>query len=498
MLILPLARKPDWRRPPIITLLLVAACAAVFFGLQQGDARHYRQAVAFYLDSPLPDIEFPRYIAYLEAHDRAGRARALRRALAQGEGAGAQVLARMQADGRFMERLRSGEVVTPDHPAFAQWRRARAEFEQRLERVTIQRLGFVPAHPTALAAVAHMFLHAGIGHLVGNMIFLVLVGYVVEAVVGRLLFLGVYLLGGLIAAAAFAAVYSNSAVPLVGASGAISGLMGAYVVLFGLRRIPFFYSLGFYFDFARAPAILLLPAWIGWEAYQLLFGGTSGVAYMAHIGGLAGGALLGVGLRLTGQVDMAFLDRDEQQEQDTADMDKGLEHLANLELDAARERFRALLRRHPDHREALAKLYTVARYQPDSEEYHRLARRIFALPGNDPAVLRFKRETFRDYVTTAKPRTRFDPDQFLDLTNRFATGGYPEDAATMATSLLKQGQATERLPRTLMLVARGLARKGEAERARRFMQTLVEQFPDSDEAWDARELLVNPDALGGA
>jgi membrane associated rhomboid family serine protease len=496
MLILPLARKPDWRRPPVVTLLLVLANVAVFFGLQQGDHRRYQAAVTHYLQSPLPDIEFPRYIAYLEKRDRYGDARAIRKALAGGDDAGARVLARMQADGRFMNRLRAGRVVTPAQPAYAEWRRAREGFQQQLARVTAQRLGFIPARPAPLDALAHMVLHAGTGHLVANMVFLVLVGYVVEAVAGWLLVLGVYLLGGLIAAAAFAAVYPGSGVALVGASGAISGLMGAYVALFGLRRIPFFYSLGFNFGFARAPAILLLPLWLALEAYQLLFAGVPNVAYMAHIGGLAGGALLGAGLRLAGTVDLAFLDRDEREERDTADMEQGLEHLANLELDAARERFRALLRRDPDNREALAKLYTVARYRPDTDEYHQLAHRIFALPENDPATLRFKRETFRDYVTTARPHTRFEPGPFLELANRFAVGGFPEDAATMVNSLLKREQASEGLPQALLLLARGLARKGEGERAQRYMRTLVERFPDSDEAWDAREVLVHPDATG--
>lgn len=495
MLILPLARKPDWRRPPVITLLLVLANAAVFFLIQQDDPRHYREAAAYYLQSPLPDIEFPRYIAYLEEQGRHSRARTIREALADKE-AGAAVLSRMQGDGPFMARLHRGEVVTPDHPAFAAWRRARREYEQRLQKVTSQRLGFVPARPEPVDALAHMFLHASLGHLIGNMVFLVLIGYVVEAVVGRLLYVGVYLLGGLIATSAFAAVYADSAVPLVGASGAISGLMGTYVVLFGLRRIPFFYSVLFYFDFVRVPAIVMLPVWLGLEAYQLLFAGVASVAYVAHMGGLAGGALLGVGLRLAGQVDMEFLDRDAREEQDATDMEKGLEHLGNLELDKARERFRALLRRHPDHREALGKLYTVARYRPDSDEFHQLAHRIFALPGTDAATLRFKRETFRDYVTVARPQTRFDPEQFMDLARRFAVGGFPEDAATMVNSLLKQGKEHDRLPQVIMLLARGLARKGDGERARRYMQTLVERFPDSEEAWDAREILVDPGALG--
>ncbi|MEF8792563.1 rhomboid family intramembrane serine protease [Thiohalorhabdus sp.] len=490
MLILPLARKPDWRRPPIISLLLVAASVAAFFGLQRDDDRLYQEAEAYYLESPLPDLEFPAYIAHLEERGRAARARALRRALAQeSDKAAARVLASMRGNGRFMERLRAGGVITPGHPAFAEWRQARASFQRRMNRVTSQRLGFIPARPQALDVLAHMFLHGSAGHLVGNMVFLVLVGYVVEAVIGRLFYLGVYLLGGLMAASTFAAVYSHSSAPLVGASGAIAALMGTYVLLFELRRIPFFYTLGFYSGFVRAPAAVMLPVWLGLEAYHLLSGGVSDVAYVAHMGGLAGGALLGLGLRLAAQVDMAFLDRDQREEQDRADMEQGLAHLANLDLDAARERFRALLKRNPDHREALAKLYTVASYRPDSDEYHRLAHRIFALSDNEAATLRFKRDTFRDYTANARPQMRFDPDRFLELAGRLAIGGFPEDAAPMVSSFLEKGKEHPRLPQTLVLLARGFARQDEPERGQRYLAALRERFPDSEEAGEARKML---------
>ena len=487
MLVLPMGRQSDWRRPPLITLLLVAANVAVFFLIQQGDGRQYKAAVAYYLDSSLPDIEFPRYIAYLQERGRDDRARAIRRSLARGDGAGARVLAGMQGDGRFMARLRRNQVVTPSHPAFAEWRQARAAFEQRLERVTSQRLGFASAQPRPLNALAHMFLHGGLGQLVANMVALVLLGFVVEGVVGRLLYLGLYLFGGVIAVLAFATVYSNSAAPLVGASGAIAALMGAYAALLGLRRISFFYSFPFHSGFARAPAFLLLPLWLGMEAYQLRFGGLVNGAYMAHLGGLAGGGLVGLGLRLTGAVDPAFLDRDEREERDTADMAKGLEHLANRHLEAARQRFRSILKRNPDHREALAKLYTVASYRPDSDEYHRLAHRIFALADSDPATLRLQRDTFRDYLAHARPRMRFHPGPFLDLAGRLAVGGFPEEAEAMVRSFLETGKNHPRLPQALMLVARGLAQQSEPERARRYREVLQARFPDSEEAGEVRD-----------
>jgi membrane associated rhomboid family serine protease len=89
-------------------------------------------------------------------------------------------------------------------------------------------------------------------------------------------------------------VYMDSTLPLVGASGSIAGLIGAYAVLFSKKKIKILFSSGFNFNYLRIPAIILLPIWIGSEFYQLYFGGDSHVAYTAHIGGLLCGAVFGI------------------------------------------------------------------------------------------------------------------------------------------------------------------------------------------------------------
>src|SRR5207253_3231721 len=128
-------------------------------------------------------------------------------------------------------------------------------------------------------------------HLLGNMLVLGVVGYIVEEVLGRRRYFAFYLLSGIASIALYWVCNRDSAVPALGASGAIAGVMGMYSVLFGLRRINFFYSLLVYFDIARAPAIVLLPVWLANEAYQLMVVGGH-VNYLAHIGGLLGGAAL--------------------------------------------------------------------------------------------------------------------------------------------------------------------------------------------------------------
>ena len=147
---------------------------------------------------------------------------------------------------------------------------------------------------TWTALVTSMFLHGGWMHLIGNMWFLWIFGNNIEDSMGHLRFLLFFLLTGLAASAGHILSSPGSTVPMVGASGAISGIMGAYLVLYPRVRIL---TLFFFIIFIR---IFPLPAWVMlayWFAIQLLSGTStpatgSGVAYWAHIGGFVAGLVL--------------------------------------------------------------------------------------------------------------------------------------------------------------------------------------------------------------
>jgi membrane associated rhomboid family serine protease len=140
-----------------------------------------------------------------------------------------------------------------------------------------------------------MFLHGGWLHLIGNMWFLWLFGNNVEDSMGRIRYLVFYLLSGLAAAATQTFMSPNSAIPMVGASGAISGVMGAYIVLYPRVRVHLLIFLGFFITRAAVPAYLMLGYWF---LLQLLGGLPSlgqeggGVAFWAHAGGFVAGAVL--------------------------------------------------------------------------------------------------------------------------------------------------------------------------------------------------------------
>jgi membrane associated rhomboid family serine protease len=154
----------------------------------------------------------------------------------------------------------------------------------------VARHGLVPDDPTVATAFTSMFLHAGWLHLLGNMLFLWLFGPNVEDSLGRVRFLAFYLVGGLIASAAQIAVDPSSTVPLVGASGAISALMGAYLRLYPWARVLTVVFCILFFTIVEIPVILMLVIWFGLQVVLGLLD-PGDVAYVAHLAGFAFGLL---------------------------------------------------------------------------------------------------------------------------------------------------------------------------------------------------------------
>ena len=153
---------------------------------------------------------------------------------------------------------------------------------------------FPPASfPIWLTVITAMFLHGGVLHLVGNMWYLWIFGDNVEDAMGHGRFLLFYLLTGGIAALAQIFANPSSQIPMIGASGAIAGVLGAYMVLYPQGRVLTLLWVFYFIRFIELPALIVLGFWflIQLLSYSLNpFGG--GVAWMAHIGGFLAGALL--------------------------------------------------------------------------------------------------------------------------------------------------------------------------------------------------------------
>lgn len=177
----------------------------------------------------------------------------------------------------------------------------------------IKTLGFIPyelrhlgairiqsAIPVAATVFSAMFIHGGWLHLLGNMLYLYVFGDNVEDRLGHSRYLIFYLLCGISAALVHAAIFPQSRVPSVGASGAIAGVLAAYMLCYPRARVTTLIFIFFFIRIVRIPAIILLGLWI---VLQIISGMTElsaragGIAWFAHIGGFASGLVLLLAMR---------------------------------------------------------------------------------------------------------------------------------------------------------------------------------------------------------
>jgi membrane associated rhomboid family serine protease len=171
-------------------------------------------------------------------------------------------------------------------------------YEQSLRPPALDALvhvyGVVPARLEPVAVFTSMFLHAGWGHFLGNMLFLWIFGDNVEDRLGHVRFVAFYFLCGV--AAVFAHVYMNPAskIPTIGASGAIAGILGGYFVLYPHSRVLALLPLFIIWEIVEVPAILFLGMWFLLQFYYVGMaavrtGAEGGVAFWAHIAGFVAG-----------------------------------------------------------------------------------------------------------------------------------------------------------------------------------------------------------------
>lgn len=286
MIIVPVEKQIDWRRPPLVLFALVILNVFIFAFYQSGDYELLEEAVQQYQQQGLLQTEWRAYQAYQRSLEQQGSEQ--QEPLRKNDEFIQFYIVSDPGFDRFMSS--QGEQYIPSGQRL-KWRQARQQVEALSGRVSSNAFGFHSNNVSPIQLISYQFLHGDISHLLGNMVFLILVGFAAEAALGSLVFLSFYLLSG-IGAALLYAVFSTSSIGLVGASGSISGVMAMYVVLFGLRKIQFFYYVFVFTGYFRAAAIVILPFYILKELYSYFAYTDSNVAFTAHIGGFITGAVL--------------------------------------------------------------------------------------------------------------------------------------------------------------------------------------------------------------
>lgn len=259
-------------RRPLVTLGIMLICVLVFILTRSSDAR----------DNARLDHDLGLVVSYFNSHPYLRLTPRIRQL------AGGNIrddATRQPHPQRPTTAVRAREQLKLNQLERRAWNSFRTSITTRL--------GAVPADLTLFRALSSIFMHSDWLHLLGNLFFLYLVGPFLEDVWGRTIFTAVFLAAGVVAVAGHTATHPHSVIPMIGASGAIAGLMGAFLVRFWRTRFRLMYwgvliaPMTFH-----APAWLVLPAWLFNEIiatrWELVPGGNS-VAHSAHVAGFLGG-----------------------------------------------------------------------------------------------------------------------------------------------------------------------------------------------------------------
>jgi membrane associated rhomboid family serine protease len=244
-----------------------------------------------------------------------------------------------------------------------------ASYAQLNSASLLSKYAFIPARPTLLSLITANFLHGGWLHIIGNMWFLWLAGAILEDTWGRVIYLAFYLVAGALALQVHAMVYPGSFTPTIGASGAIAGLMGAFLVRFPTTKIEMGYLFFYRFYRFKMAAYWLLPLWFLVEILYGSVGQSSGVAHWVHIGGFGFGALIALAIQKTGLEQMA--------EKGIQDKISWVSHPLLAEASEQMEK------NQPDL--AAANLQKLLKEKPDSIDAYRMLQRIFWQKNDLPA-----------------------------------------------------------------------------------------------------------------
>lgn len=276
-LFIPLRTEDDSEHLPNLTITLITINLVIFIFSSSVVNRQYSELE--YLNQALFELEGPYLSEQIQSQPS---------------------LMNLRAEDLHEMVLKEG-WIPPGSPDFNQWVQLYEEFKTKESGTLYQKWGLIPAKPNLINMITSMFLHGGLSHVIGNMLFLWIVGCNIEQDWGWKKFLIAYFFSGIVACLFHAFYSAGSLIPLVGASGAIAGIMGAFLIQRFNTKIRFFYSYWILFRLragtVKLKAGYVLPFWFLQEFFFASVSAQTGTAHMAHVSGFVMGALLALSVR---------------------------------------------------------------------------------------------------------------------------------------------------------------------------------------------------------
>jgi membrane associated rhomboid family serine protease len=361
MLFLPVGRDESVvRRNPWVSYAIIALNVSFY--------------IAVNLAAPSPNYDelnrrFDQIATYLEKHPYLVIPEELRPLI---RSADQDSLARVSHDLQVANQLPEAVTIAREQQELDRMSR---ELLEMTPGARMRRLGFTPAHPKLLTRFTSLFVHADLSHLLGNLFFFFATAPFLEDVMGRPLFALLYLLGGLIATSVHSLHNAQSMIPVIGASGAIAAVMGAYLVRFARSQTEFLwlpfpliprYSYRFFI-----PAYVIFPLWFLMQLFFAVYQPDAGVAFWAHVGGFVFGVAF-FGLFKLARIEERFINPAVESKiswKRSEHLDRADAAKASGDYATARKEILQLLQREPENIDARREICDVAYESEDWNLY---------------------------------------------------------------------------------------------------------------------------------
>jgi tetratricopeptide (TPR) repeat protein len=245
---------------------------------------------------------------------------------------------------------------------------------------------------------------------------------------------------------------------------------------------------GFYFNYLRVPAILLLPIWVGKEFWSYFYGGPSSTAYMAHIGGFIGGAALGyLNIKLFKMINHEAL-TEKKQSKTPYYLEKAMKHSGKLEFDKAREILKQAYQEAPQDTIILKQLFKTVKVDPESKQFHVTTKKVLGLLSKTPANYSLAYRIYTEYSALVKV-PKLPAQLFIKLCSIFSTLGHTEKAEKILTMFLKKKPDMPQVPDAVFKLALVFKKSGNIKKYEYYKKILCNIYPESNETRNIKQVI---------
>lgn len=470
--------------------LLLILQTLFFFTVQFDDSKYRQKALDYYFQSELYKIEFPLYVNFLKQYiSNSGVYERYERANS-GNMKNKDIYWMQRFDPYYQKYLNSDQIPQ-NSLSYMKWQEKRRQYLQMLKDDTVQEYGFKSAAPDFLSMFVNLFLQSSGLQFFINFIFLVIIGGAAESIVGFFGILFSYMLFGFIMLSAYCILMPYSLVPLLGASGAVGGLVGMASAFYGFKKVRLYYyadSIKFIYTYP----FYFLCLWALVQVVELNFHFINSVNFFAQLAPLILGCFFGFLIRYIKKQIIHYNRTQTGDNHLEVQLKEAFKLMSSSDMHGAKTILYSLLREYPSNIEVHVALFNIVKLSPNTQEYYNVVKDIFLMSDVSKSTLAMVNLVFNNYYRNIEAHKFVEVDLLFSLLRRFRKVGYLEDAEKILYVLMKenkQGRFSEMLARELWMLVRVYLSKKDKVQSQKLLSVLLESFPQTESAQQANNFL---------